>query len=355
MSQTNNSNNSVPPAANSHNAFTEDTHESLVLIASVIGFLGLLNNMLVLILYYKFKRLRTPRNLLLVNISLSDFLLSLFGVHFTLMSSLDSQWVFDAAYCVIDGFSKTLFGIVSITTLTVLAYERYNQVLYGKVIDLSWSKRTITYIWIYSLAWTGAPLIGWNRYTFEIHGLGCSLYWLSSEFNDATYVFFFFFACFIVPVGIMCYCYGHILYVIRMLRQVPHIQTIQAVKLLDYEIKAAKMCFLMILSFLLCWMPYAVVSLLVACGMQNVITPTTAIIQSFFAKSSAAFNPVLYVFTIKKFRQCLVQLLCYHFWRILMTLNCRVPVWNEKAFRPNMMNCKVGNRPNNVRCVNYDH
>lgn len=43
-------------------------------------------------------------------------------------------------------------------TLTVLAYERYIRVVHAKVIDFSWSWRAITYIWLYSLAWTGAPL-----------------------------------------------------------------------------------------------------------------------------------------------------------------------------------------------------
>lgn len=60
------------------------------------------------------------------------------------------------------------------------------------------------------------------------------------------------------------------------------------------------MCFLMISMFLICWMPYAVVSLLVTYGYSNLVTPTVAIIPSFFAKSSTAYNPVIYIFMSRK-------------------------------------------------------
>lgn len=101
-------------------------------------------------------------------------------------------------------------------TLTVLAYERYIRVVHARVIDFSWSWRAITYIWLYSLAWTGAPLLGWNHYALEKHGLGCSVDWRSREPHDTSFVLFFFLGCLVLPVGIMAYCYGHILYAIRM-------------------------------------------------------------------------------------------------------------------------------------------
>lgn len=109
-------------------------------------------------------------------------------------------------------------GIVSIMTLCALAYERYIRVVHAKVVDFPWAWRAITHIWLYSLAWTGAPLLGWNRYTLEIHQLGCSLDWASRDPNDAAFVLLFLLFCFFVPVGIMVYCYGNILYTVHMVR-----------------------------------------------------------------------------------------------------------------------------------------
>lgn len=109
-----------------------------------------------------------------------------------------------------------LAGIVSITTLTVLAYERYIRVVHARVINFSWAWRAITYIWLYSLAWSGAPLLGWNRYILDVHGLGCSVDWKSKDANDSSFVLFLFLGCLVVPLGVIAHCYGHILYSVRM-------------------------------------------------------------------------------------------------------------------------------------------
>lgn len=60
------------------------------------------------------------------------------------------------------------------------------------------------------------------------------------------------------------------------------------------------MFFLMISCFLLCWTPYAVVSMMVAFGKGSMVSPTVAVIPSFFAKSSTAYNPLIYVFMSRK-------------------------------------------------------
>ncbi|XP_062938887.1 opsin-3 isoform X3 [Cynocephalus volans] len=144
--------------------FSPGTYERLALLLGSAGLLGVGNNLLVLVLYCKCQRLRAPTHLLLVSISLSDLLASVFGVPFTFVSCLRNGWVWDAAGCAWDGFSSSLFGIVSIATLTVLAYERYIRVVHARVINFSWAWRAITYIWLYSLAWAGAPLLGWNSF-----------------------------------------------------------------------------------------------------------------------------------------------------------------------------------------------
>ncbi|XP_037677981.1 opsin-3 isoform X3 [Choloepus didactylus] len=89
--------------------FSPGTYERLAGLIGSIGLLGAGNNVLVLILYYKFQRLRTPTHLFLVNISFSDLLVSLFGVTFTFISCLRNGWVWDTVGCVWDGFSSSLF------------------------------------------------------------------------------------------------------------------------------------------------------------------------------------------------------------------------------------------------------
>ncbi|XP_053768597.1 opsin-3 isoform X2 [Desmodus rotundus] len=89
--------------------FTQSTYQRLALLLGSIALLGVGNNLLVLVLYYKFRRLRTPTHLFLVNISLSDLLVSVFGVTFNFVSCLRNGWVWDHAGCMWDGFSSSLF------------------------------------------------------------------------------------------------------------------------------------------------------------------------------------------------------------------------------------------------------
>lgn len=90
--------------------FSPGAYERLALLLGSLGLLGVGSNLLVLVLYYKFPRLRSPTHLCLANISLSDLLASLFGVTFTFVSCLRNGWVWDAVGCVWDGFGSSLFG-----------------------------------------------------------------------------------------------------------------------------------------------------------------------------------------------------------------------------------------------------
>ncbi len=90
--------------------FADETYKLLTFTVGTIGVLGFCNNIIVIILYFRFKRLRTPTNLLIMNISVSDLLVSITGVNFTFVSCVKRRWIFNSATCVWDGFSNSLFG-----------------------------------------------------------------------------------------------------------------------------------------------------------------------------------------------------------------------------------------------------
>lgn len=107
-------------------------------------------------------------------------------------------------------------GIVFIIILIVLVYERYIRVVYVRVINFFWVWRVFIYIWLYFLVWLGVFFLGWNRYILDIYGLGCVVDWKFKDVNDFIFVFFLFFGCLVVFMGVIVYCYGYILYFIRM-------------------------------------------------------------------------------------------------------------------------------------------
>ena len=60
-------------------------------------------------------------------------------------------------------------GITSITTLTVLSYERYSLISCPIATHLTngSAKVVIIMIWLYSFMVTGPPLFGWGDYVTE--------------------------------------------------------------------------------------------------------------------------------------------------------------------------------------------
>ncbi|CAM2119646.1 unnamed protein product [Caretta caretta] len=69
------------------------------------------------------------------------------------------------------------------------------------------------------------------------------------------------------------------------------------------------MVVVMVICFLLCWLPYGIMALIATFGKPGLITPSASIIPSVLAKSSTVYNPVIYIFLNKQFYRCFCALL----------------------------------------------
>lgn len=68
--------------------------------------------------------------------------------------------------CELYGMFGSLFGCVSIWTMTFIALDRYNVIVKGlsaKPMTIKGALLRIFLIYLFSLIWTLAPLFGWNR------------------------------------------------------------------------------------------------------------------------------------------------------------------------------------------------
>lgn len=68
--------------------------------------------------------------------------------------------------CELYGCFGSLFGCVSIWSMTMIAFDRYNVIVKGiaaKPMTQGGAKLKVLGIWALSLAWTLAPFFGWNR------------------------------------------------------------------------------------------------------------------------------------------------------------------------------------------------
>ncbi|XP_063067842.1 teleost multiple tissue opsin 2a [Engraulis encrasicolus] len=284
------------------------TRTGLNVVAVFLGTImlfGFLNNLVVLILFVKFKTLRTPVNMLLLNISVSDMLVCMFGTTLSFASSIKGRWLAGRYGCMWYGFINSCFGIVSLISLAILSYDRYSTLTVCNKRSPDYRKPLLAVAgsWLYSLVWTVPPLLGWSSYGLEGAGVGCSVTWRSNTVGSHSYIICLFIFCLGIPVLVMVYCYGRLLYAVK---QVGRIRKSSA-RRREYHILF--MVITTVICYLICWMPYGVVAMMATFGPRNSVTPVTSVIPAILAKSSTVINPVIYIFMNKQFYKCFLILL----------------------------------------------
>ncbi|XP_044146948.1 vertebrate ancient opsin-like [Bufo gargarizans] len=272
----------------------------------IIGSLGFFNNLLVLVLFCQYKVLRSPINMLLMNISLSDLMVCILGTPFSFAASIQGRWLIGEAGCIWYGFVNTLFGIVSLISLAVLSYERYYTMLGSTEADVTNYRKAwmgILVSWSYSLFWTLPPLFGWSSYVPEGPGTTCSVNWHSRDAMNTSYIVCLFIFCLVLPFFLIVYCYG------RLLVAIKQISGVTKGTARTREQRVLIMVIVMVVCFLICWLPYGIMALIATFGTPGLIPPSASIIPSILAKSSTVYNPIIYIFLNKQFYRCFIALL----------------------------------------------
>ncbi|KAM4774439.1 LOW QUALITY PROTEIN: vertebrate ancient opsin-like [Cyanocitta cristata] len=279
----------------------------LAAVMLVVTSLSLAENLAVILVTFKFKQLRQPVNYIIVNLSVADFLVSLIGGTISFLTNLKGYFYMGYWACVLEGFAVTFFGIVALWSQALLAFERYiviccplrNMRLRGKHAALG-----IVFVWTFSFIWTIPPTTGWSSYTTSKIGTTCEPNWYSGAYADRTYIIAFFTTCFIVPLLVILVSYGKLVW---KLKKVSDAQgRLQTTRRPEREV--TRMVVFMIIAFLICWMPYATFSIPVTAYPSIELDPCLAAIPAFFSKTATVYNPIIYVFMNKQFRQCLIQM-----------------------------------------------
>ncbi|XP_034561844.1 teleost multiple tissue opsin b [Notolabrus celidotus] len=276
-------------------------HLVVAVCLGFIGTFGFLTNFLVLTLFCRYRALRTPMNLLLVSISVSDLLVSVLGTPFSFAASTQGRWLIGRAGCVWYGFVNACLGIVSLISLAVLSYERYCTMMATTIADgrnFRPALGGICFSWMYSVVWTVPPLLGWSRYGPEGPGTTCSVDWRTQTANNISYIICLFTFCLVLPFCVILYSYGRLLRAIRQVRSVSSVVTRRR------EQRVLLMVITMVVCYLVCWLPYGVAALLATFGHSEILTPEATITPSLLAKFSTVINPFIYIFMNKQFYRC---------------------------------------------------
>ncbi|XP_063314704.1 melanopsin-B-like [Pelobates fuscus] len=278
----------------------------------IIGTVGIAGNLLVLYAFYSNKKLRTAPNYFIMNLAVSDFLMSATQAPVCFLNSLYGQWILGDVGCNVYAFCGALFGITSMMTLLAISVDRY-LVITKPLQSIQWSskKRTlqvIVLVWLYSLMWSLAPLLGWSSYVPEGLMISCTWDYTTYTASNRSYTMMLCCCVFFIPLIVISHCYLFMFLAIRSTgRDVQKLGSCGRQSFLSpvmkNEWKMAKIAFVVIIVYVMSWSPYACVTLIAWAGHGKSLTPYSKTIPAVIAKASAIYNPIIYGIIHPKYRE----------------------------------------------------
>lgn len=179
-------------------------------IFSILFVLALTENLLVLIVYYSTKSLRTKMNFWIAAVISCDLLIVINAFPFVICSSFAKYYIFGETGCKWDGFIVTFLGTSSIFLLTGLSIHRY-VIMMTSICNKNIKKTTILlcimFCYGFGIFWGIAPLIGWGSYALEGIRISCAPDWRSHRMRDVTYTIAMYICVLGLPLLIMGFCY----------------------------------------------------------------------------------------------------------------------------------------------------
>ncbi|XP_071517804.1 rhodopsin-like [Panulirus ornatus] len=288
----------------------------LMFFMIIMGSLSLVGNFVVIWVFMTTKALRSPANLLVVNLAFSDFLMMLTMFPPMMVSCYWQTWTLGALFCEIYGFLGSLFGCVSIWTMVFITLDRYNVIVKGmsaQPLKSGGAMMRIGGVWTLSLAWCLPPFFGWNRYVPEGNMTACGTDYLTDDVFSHSYLYVYSVFVYFFPLLSSIYLYTFIVKAVgaheKAMRDqakkmgVKSLRNEEAQKT-SAECRLAKVAMMTVSLWFIAWTPYLVINY---AGMldKSTVNPLFSIWGSVFAKANAVYNPIVYAISHPKYRAAL--------------------------------------------------
>uniref|UniRef100_A0A3Q1FF28 Parapinopsin a n=1 Tax=Acanthochromis polyacanthus TaxID=80966 RepID=A0A3Q1FF28_9TELE len=297
-----NGNSSSSDSSVSTEILSRTGYTKLAIIMGVFSVAGIILNVLVIVVTVRHRKLRQPLSYALVNLAICDLGCALFGGLPTTVTNAMGYFSLGHVGCVLEGFAVAFFGITSLCTIGVISVERYVVVCYPMGAVLFQTRHAVAGVvlaWVWSFVWNTPPLFGWGSYELEGVRTSCAPNWYSKDVGNMSYIIIYFILCFALPFSIIMVSYSRLLWT---LHQVTKLQVSEAGSTNRVEVQVARMVVVMVLAFLVTWLPYAAMALTVTIDSSVHVDPVVATIPVYFAKSSTVYNPIIYIFMNRQFR-----------------------------------------------------
>ncbi|XP_035709242.1 cholecystokinin receptor [Folsomia candida] len=177
-----------------------------------IFFLSFFGNLLVILTLIKNRRMRTVTNVLLLNLAISDLLLGVFCMPFTLIGQILRNFIFGHLMCRLIPYFQAVSVSVAVWTLVAISLERYFAIC-RPLQSRKWQTRShackmIFTVWFFALTYNIPIAIFSELQPIRDSGRSkCREVWPNSE-SEKTFNLILDGLLFIFPLGIMAMAYS---------------------------------------------------------------------------------------------------------------------------------------------------
>ena len=293
----------------------------LIFVVSLVG------NSFIGIIVYKTQTLRKPINYFVVNMAMSDLLYPIFVYprNVTYLYLGHNQWLisgpFGEALCKLVPFLGDVSSLVSIQSLVLIAVDRFVAVVFPLRSPLISSKLCPFFIlatWIAALAVLSPYLFAYQIVEDAEGVVSCTRLWSEAFGESSSEVNYFrsgFVVFYYIPTALLIILYSII--VIKLKTQIfPGEQSNNAEEQRARRNRnVLKMAIAIVVGFLLCWIPYSIMTLLLLFEWDRWYCDIRLYyeIAFFIAISNCAINPCICFIFSGNYRQGLKRLLkCFN-------------------------------------------
>ncbi|KYO43033.1 G-protein coupled receptor 83 [Alligator mississippiensis] len=321
----------------------------LVAAYSFIIVFSLFGNLLVCHVVVKNKRMQSATSLFIVNLAVADIMITLLNTPFTLARFVNSTWIFGKRMCHVSRFAQYCSLHVSALTLTAIAVDRHQVIMYPLKPRISTAKGVvyISVIWIMATCFSLPHAIYQKLFTFEYSEevIRClclpdfpepaDLFW---KYLDLTT----FILLYVLPLLIISAAYLTVAKKLWLRNAIGDVTTEQYFALRRKNKKTIKMLMLVVVLFAVCWFPLNCYVVLLS---SQTIHTNNALYFAFhwFAMSSTCYNPFIYCWLNDNFRLELKSLLNM----------CRKPPGPKEHKHPSVVPSYKVAWPENSNCKKF--
>lgn len=293
-------------------------HGILGFFMTVLGVMSISGNFVVIYIFSTTKSLRTPSNLFVVNLAISDFLMMCCMSPAMVINCYYETWVLGPLMCQLYAMFGSLFGCASIWTMTMIAFDRYNVIvkgIAGRPLTNGGALARVAGIWLFATLWTVAPLFGWNRYVPEGNMTACGTDYITREWLSRSYILIYAIFVYYMPLFLIIYSYYYIIKAVseheKAMREQAKKMNVASLRSAEdanksAEAKLAKVALVTISLWFMAWTPYLIINYAGVFHTMK-LSPLSTIWGSVFAKCNAVYNPIVYGISHPKYRAALFQ------------------------------------------------